>query len=350
MMVRAIPSARITHLAGALILGLAAKAAWAQETPVNYGVAIFGSSDAGIFIADKKGYFKAEGIKLNIVPFDSAAKMIAPLGAGHLDVAGGAISAGLFNATARGVNIKIVADKGSTPPGHGYSPFMVRADLIASGKVKTAKDLKGLKVAMVAPGISPTGILNEVLKSGGLGYKDVEVTYMAYPQHVIAFQNKAIDASVTTEPNATVIENEKSAVRFIKDDEIYPYHQIAVIIYGEHFIKKDGEVARKFMRAYIKGVRDYNHGLKDGKLSSGNAEETIAILSEYTPIKDAKVHRSVVSHSYDPDGRVNVDSLKKDFAFFKEMGWIEGETSVDRVVDNSFVDWAIQSLGKAPRK
>ncbi len=337
-------------LAGALLWG-ASFAAQAQGlVTVNYGVAIFGSSDAGIFIADKKGYFREEGIQLTIVPFDSAAKMIAPLGAGHLDVAGGAISAGLFNATARGVNLKIVADKGSTPPGHGYSPFMVRSDLIASGRVKSAKDLKGLKVAMVAPGISPTGILNEVLKSGGLAYKDVEVTFMAYSQHALAFQNKAIEASVTTEPNATVIENEKSAVRFIKDDEIYPYHQIAVIIYGENFIKAKPEVARKFMRAYIKGVRDYNRGLKDGKLATGNAEETIATLSEYTPIKDANVHRSVVSHSYDPDGRVNTDSLKKDFAFFKEMGWIEGDTSVDKVVDNSFVDWAIQSLGAAARK
>ena len=61
------------------------------------------SSDVPFFIADKRGYFKAEGLDVNFIRFNSAAKMIAPLGTGELDVASGATSAALYNAVKRGV-------------------------------------------------------------------------------------------------------------------------------------------------------------------------------------------------------------------------------------------------------
>jgi len=45
-----------------------------------------------------------------------------------------------------------VADKGSTPPGYGYQPLMVRKALVDNGTFKTLSDLKGRKVASSAPG------------------------------------------------------------------------------------------------------------------------------------------------------------------------------------------------------
>jgi hypothetical protein len=46
--------------------------------------------------------------------------MVAPLGSGELDVGGGTVSAGLYNAVARGINLKVVADQASkaTPIKH----------------------------------------------------------------------------------------------------------------------------------------------------------------------------------------------------------------------------------------
>ena len=110
------------------------------------------STDVGFFIADKKGYFRDEGLAVNFTNFDTASKMVAPLGTGQLDIGGGAPSVGLYNAIVRGIDIKIVADKGATPPGHGFQPLMIRSDLIASGRFKTLKDLKGLKIAISGPG------------------------------------------------------------------------------------------------------------------------------------------------------------------------------------------------------
>ena len=131
----------------------------AERAVVSVGTAN-ASPDGGFFIADKRGYFRDEGIDVRFVAFDSAARMVAPLGTGQLDVGGGALTAGLFNAIARGIEIRIVADKGSTPPGYGYQPLLVRRDLVTSGHFKLLSDLKGLKVANSAPGSGGVVVLS----------------------------------------------------------------------------------------------------------------------------------------------------------------------------------------------
>jgi len=329
-----------TALAAILALG-----AGGARADVNVRVGTSNSSsDVAFYIADKKGYFKQEGINIVLTPFDSAAKMVAPLGTGQLDVGGGAPSAGLYNAVARGIDVKIVADKGSSPPGYGYNPLLVRKDLVDSGRYKSFKDLKGFKVAGPARGTSPDAILNEALKKGGLKFSDVEVVYMGFPQHVLALQNKAVDAAVTTEPSATRAVQAGAAVRY-HNDEIYPNQQIAVTLYSGAFIKSNPDSAKKFMRAYIKAVRDYNDALKDGKLAGTNADEIVKILTEYTNIQDPNVFRTIVPNGCNPDGKVNEASLKKDFEFYKSQGLIEGNVTVEQAVDASFADAAVKELG-----
>ncbi|TMG99217.1 MAG: ABC transporter substrate-binding protein, partial [Betaproteobacteria bacterium] len=123
-------SALILAFVGALL----AFAPFAADL-VNVRVGIVNaSSDVGFFVADKKGYFRQEGISVSFTEFDSGARMVAPLGTGQLDVGAGSVSAGLYNAVARGIDIKIVADKGSTPPGYGFQPLLVRKDLVDSGR------------------------------------------------------------------------------------------------------------------------------------------------------------------------------------------------------------------------
>src|ERR1700681_3688733 len=151
------------------------------------------TSDAPIYIAEKKGYFQAEGIEVKVTNFRSAADMVAPLGAGQVQAGAGSASAGLYNAVLRGVRIKIVADKASSPPGYGATKILVRKDLVDSGRYKEPKDFKGMKFAMNAPGVSNTAPLNALLKSAGLRYSDVETVNLPFPAHVVALQNKAVD-------------------------------------------------------------------------------------------------------------------------------------------------------------
>lgn len=335
--------------AGALILAfvvlLLSSAPFAADlVAVRVGI-VNASSDVGFFIADKKGYFRQEGISVSFTEFDSGARMVAPLGAGQLDVGAGSVSAGLYNAVARGIEIKIVADKGSTPPGYGFQPLLVRKDLVDSGRYKTLKDLKGMKIAGSAPGSASTSTLNEALKKAGLKYGDVDRVFLSFPQHVIALQNKAIDAAMTTEPSATKAVESGAAIRVMGDDEIYPNHQLAVVLYAGGFIKEKPELARKFMRAYLRAVRDYNDALKNGKLAGPKADEVIAILTEYTKVKDPAVYRAITPQGCNPDGHVHVPSLKNDLQFFLQQAQIQGTVTVEQILDMSFADAAVKDLG-----
>jgi NitT/TauT family transport system substrate-binding protein len=271
--------------------------------------------------------------------------MIAPLGTGQLDVGAGSPAAGFYNAVARGLDVRMVADKGSMPQGYGYLALLIRKDLVESGKVKAIADLKGMKIALPAQGTTTDATLNEALKKGGLKWTDVDVVYMGFPQHVVAFQNKAIDASVTTEPSATRSEQLNVAVRYMPGDVAYPNQQVAVILYGGKFIKEQPETGRKFMRAYIRAVRDYNDALKGGKLAGSNAPEIIDILTKYTNIKDPRVYAAITPNGCDPDGKVNETSLRRDLDFFRERGLIEGNVKVEQVIDGSFVAAALKELG-----
>jgi len=331
-------------LIAAIVLAVPVIAAHAASAPLRVGVS-GASSDAVFYIAAKKNYFKDEGLAVVFTPFDSAAKMVAPLGAGQLDIGGGSPSAGLYNAVARGIDIKIVADKGSTPPGYGFQPLLVRKDLVDSGRYKTLKDLKGMKIAGSAPGSASTATLHQALKRAGLKTSDVERVFMGFPQHVAALQNQAVDAALTTEPSATKAVQSGAAVRVMGDDQIYPHHQLAVVLYAGSFVHADPDAARRFMRAYLRAARDYNDALKDGKLAGPAAEEIIAILTEYTRIKDPKVYRTITPQGTDPDGRLNVESLKADLAFFREEGQVKGKVTVEQVVDSSFVEAAVKALG-----
>jgi NitT/TauT family transport system substrate-binding protein len=303
-------------------------------------------SDAGYYVADAKGFFRDEGLEVSITGFNSAAQMIAPLGTGELDVGGGTVSAGFYNAIGRGILMKIVADQASIKPGYGYSSLMVRKDLVDSGRYKTFADLKGMKVAIGAPGTGTASALNEALKKGGLKYDDVDVVYIGFPEHLPTYRNKGIDASITNEPTMTRAIEENVAVRVAGNDVTYPDQQTAVTFFSDHFIKGRRDVAERFMRAYIRGVRMYNDALQDGHLAGPAAGEVIPILVKYTSIKDESMFHRMVPSYVSPNGEVNVASLKKDLDFFRELGLIEKkDVSVDGVVDSSFAQAAVAKLG-----
>lgn len=313
----------------------------AAQTTVRVGI-IQAASDAPFFIAEKKGYFAQEGLK---VQFSVLKDMIAPLATGQLDVAGISTSASLFNAVDRGIDIKIVADKGSTPPGYGYQPILVRTDLVTSGKVKSFADFKGLKIAGFNNGSASMSTLSIALAKGGLMLSDVNVVFMPFPQHVLAFANGAIDASITVEPLASEAVRRGAAVRFASDDTIYPDHQLAVVLYSGGFIKGNPEAAKKFMRAYLRGAREYNDALKDGKLAGPNAAEIVAILVEYSSIKNPQMIQAMTPAGINPDGTVNAASLSKDLDFYKSQGLVTGKVHVEQVIDNSFAEAALKDLG-----
>jgi NitT/TauT family transport system substrate-binding protein len=225
-----------------------------------------------------------------------------------------------------------------------YSTLLIRKDLVDSGRYKTLADLKGMTAATGSPGSGSESSLNEALKKGGLKFADVKVVYMGFPQMFVAFINKGIDAAVTNEPTVTRALREGVAVRASKD-VIYPGQQTAVVLFSENFAQQRRPVAQKFLNAYIRAVRDYNDALLDGRLAGANAADIISILTQYTEIKDRETYATMNAFAVDPNGGVNVATLKNDYSFFRERGLVGSKITVEQVIDKSFAEEAVRVLG-----
>lgn len=310
---------------------------------VRIGV-VNSASDVVAFLAQERGYLRDEGLDANFITFNSSGAMIAPLGVGDLDVGGGAGTVGLYNAVERGIAVRLVADKAHSAPGFPYEAFLVRKDLIDSGQFKSFSDLKGRKIVMLGVGISDEAVLNEALKKGGLKLGDVERIYMAMPQQLPAFLNKAIDASIVPEPISSEIVKAGAAVKFSSSDVIYPNHQLAGVTFGARIIGEKRDIGVRYMKAYIRAARFYNDGVRDGKIVGANADEIVRVLQKYTEVKDDATLRAMSAFAMDKNGRLKIDSLEKDWSYFVEQGWINKEVSVSRIIDTDFVEKALLAL------
>jgi NitT/TauT family transport system substrate-binding protein len=306
-------------------------------------------SDAPVFIADSKGYFRDESLDVNIVTFRSATDMVPMLATDQADVVAGSASGGFYNAMLSGLKIRIVADKASSPPGYGATKVLVRKALVDNGRYKTPADLKGMTIALNAPGVSNTATLDALLHSVGLKYSDVQTVYLPLPDHIAALANGSVDASASVEPGPTLAIAAGSAVLVKSDDQILPYHETAVLLYSESFAHDRSDVAMRFMHAYLRAVRFYNSALKDGHFAGANANDVISILSSATALKNDKIYRTMTPPGINPDGRVNVASLQSDLAFYVKQGWAHGNMDLSRVVDESFADEAVKALGPYPK-
>jgi NitT/TauT family transport system substrate-binding protein len=303
-------------------------------------------SDAPFFIAQAKGYFRDMGLDVDIADFPSGAKMIASLGTGQLDVSGGAVSAGLYNAAERGIPVRIVADKARNAPKYGFESILVRQDLMDSGRFADFKDLKGLKVAIPAIGSAgEQSILNEAMKRGGLAFTECERVYLSTGDQFAGLQNKAIDVAIVSEPTVSLAEKRGIARRFTTVDTFYPDQQAAVVTFGSEFVAKRRDVGVRFMKAFIRGARDMNDAQKGGHFVGSRGDEVIAILAKHSRVKDIELLKAMVPSACDPNGRPNLSSLEKDLEFVQGLGLVGPNIKAAQIVDLSFVEAALADLG-----
>nr|HTI55323.1 ABC transporter substrate-binding protein [Verrucomicrobiae bacterium] len=314
----------------AVLLAVALPAAAAETVKLGDLPAI---SNAGIYIAIEKGFFQARGVTVDIERFASAGKMTAPLATGQIDVSVGSPSAGLFNSIASGMDFRIVADKGQVRPGYNFTPLIVRKDLVDSGKVKTLKDLKGLKVANGAKGINFDFFLAKMMEHAGLTYDALDVVYMSYPDGVKALASKAVDAAFAPEPWGARAEQEKVGTRLFLTEQVpaLATFQVAVIMYSGKFMKERPAVARAFMQGYVQGLRLYDRkgGLKDPEIA--------AILAKHLKLPVETIQATLPVY-LDPSGRPRVQDLAAFQDWFHQMGWVKEKVPMDRVVDLSFLE------------
>ncbi len=316
----------------------------AEPEPVRYA-GQSSASDAGIFVAMERGYFLEQGVRFEYVPFASASEMVPALATRQMEAAGLAVNAATINAVARGIEIKAVADKGSLPPGFGWEAFLVRKELVDSGRFRDATSLRGLVFASTPPINAGASFppLQRVLASAGLTESDLRLEAISFPEINAALAGGSVDAAFQLEPLVTAAVEQGIATRWLGVDEVYPYQQVAVLGYGPSIGQDQPALGHAIMRAYLKGLRDYNRAFRDG---IGKAE-IAAIIAKHSTVKNPAVVEAMTPVGLDPDGRINVDSLIEDQRFYVEKGTVPTPVDMHQLVDHSYVEAALRALGPA---
>jgi NitT/TauT family transport system substrate-binding protein len=299
---------------------------------------------APILVASEKGYYREQGIEVETERAENAAIVFQALASGEVDVGRGAIAAGTFNALSRGVSMPIVATGHAEPPtgGRTGNPVLVRKALWDSGAVRSVPDLRGRPVAINGPAGGGEYTLASVLRKNGMVIDDVNVVYMPFPDMVTALGGGSIDAAASIiEPQATTALRRGFAE--ILDPAPRPGNQTTVIFYAQRFIGERPELARRWMVAYLKGIRDLTG---DG----WRRPENLAIMSKATGLPTDLVEESVAPY-WDPDGRVNGEDLADQQRFYQERGQLQYRDliPIDTLVDETWLDAALRVLGPAQR-
>jgi NitT/TauT family transport system substrate-binding protein len=115
-----------------------------------------------VYIALDAGLFAAEGVKPDIIAFEDGTKAFRAMMSNDVDAASGAGTATII-ARSRGAKTKII---------HALAPKL-EATMVAQAEIKTVQDLKGKRIGVQVPGGFAWVLSMTVLRSAGLGEKDV---------------------------------------------------------------------------------------------------------------------------------------------------------------------------------
>ncbi len=289
-------------------------------------------SYAGLFIAEREGYFAAEGIRITWVPVRTTVDAIALLAQEQLDVAAGGVSPGFFNAISRGVKLRIVADKGHVGARGGAPVLMVRSGL--AGVVKTVADLRGRRFATGGVGDLGHYMLSRVLATHAVAAQQVSLVFLPLTAYVAALQGGAVDAAFVSPPLDQQAAEMNIAFKLVDLADVIPGEPLAFLFYGPSLLDRRRDLGARLMLAYLRGVHRYNEG---------PTPRNVAILAEYTKIDPTLIRKSgwIGLH---PDGFVDVTKLRRQQDWLYELELITVRNPMSLVVDTAFVEEAVATL------
>jgi NitT/TauT family transport system substrate-binding protein len=303
--------------------------------------------NAGVYIAQDKGYFAEQGLDVQYVDVGLTTQMIPPLAAGQVDAVVVGLLGGTFNAIARGTGIHLVADSGqvSPDPANGFSSafmFMVAKETLESGRIRDFADLKGKTYGTTSTGGStPELVLDRALRNVGLTFTDLDTRSMTFADLPQAVANKSVDFALGVEPFIAVGEARDIWVRWKSPTEIYPGTQIAALLFGGSMDAAGPDAGKRFAVAYTRGLRDYYEAF--GPLGK-DRPEIVAILVNNTAVKEPGLYDRMSWNYVNPNCSLNVQTLTTDLEWYASKGYVP-PLDVKQVVDNSYCEYAVQRLG-----
>ena len=316
--------------------------ALAQEEKVKVGLLMI-NADAGVFLALERGYFRDQGLAVELSYFGSSGGLqMAALTTGELDAGSGSISPGIYNAVAGGVNMRVVASKSRVGP-RGSAKYIARRSLLDAGRAISLKDIKGRVIALNSAGGSSRLYLDGLLKKAGLKETDVVVRVMPFSEMVSALSQGAVDVAFLVQPFITIVEEKGIGVGIADLWDLFPGHMTNNLFYSDAFIRNRPIVADKFMVGFLKGQR-YFYDVAVKKKES--LDSVVDIVAKYSRAVDKKLLRLGLSVTeLTPNGEMDLKEIQDDQDWYFQKGLVKTKVDVNKMADLRFVQSAVQALG-----
>jgi NitT/TauT family transport system substrate-binding protein len=291
-----------------------------------------------LYIAQEEGFFEQQGLRVEFVKM-SDREAIPALIRGDIDVGAIMLSTNYFNAMSRGAGIKIVAEKGHfSSPGCVSGAIIARKAVYESGEIQNPSQLKG-RVLDVRRSSYQDYIMDKLFNKAGLTFDDVKLVDVSPPGALGALRKGEIDVTLAAEPWLTRLVKAGDAVVWIPYRQIIPVFEHAFILFGPNLLEKTPDVGKRFMTAYLKGVR---------QASQGKTPRNLEIVIKNTRM-DRELLQDICWRKWRQDGRIDTKALLDFQDWAIKMDFLDRRIPVDRFWDPHFVEHANKVLGAAPK-
>jgi NitT/TauT family transport system substrate-binding protein len=293
-------------------------------------------------IAERKGFFKEEGLEVEIVDFPGGAKALQAMVGGSADIVSGAYEH-TINMQAKGQAIVAIALQGR------YNGIVLAVSKSKAAQYKSPKDLKGWKVGVTAPGSSTHMAVQNLLVKNGLKPDDVSAIGVGASAGAVAAMKKgSIDAISNLDPVISKLEADGDVVVAVDTrtakgmKEVYGGDYHAGCIYAPvDWVKKHPNTAQAVVNGMVRAVL---------WLKTARVDDIVAVVpSEYygsdTALYKVGLHKN--QEGFSPDGRFSMQGAQNVYKVLNDFVPEVQKAKIDlaRTFDNSFVDKALKKYG-----
>ena len=291
--------------------------------------------NAPVLIADRKGYFKEEGIEVSLQSFKSGPLAKRALEAGDLDIVYIGIPP-ILKAYSNGLDIKIIAKVN-----YGQAALLVPE----TSSVKNISDLKGLRIAGIRRGSGMDVLLRGFVLQNMGSLKvgdDINIIHMPAKMMIGAMDNKVVDAIFTWEPYVTLALIHGDARILLDMNKVVPHYPWYVIASRRSVLRHRSDDVDAVLRAHIKAVNYLNSSENAGSAiiaeefrikAISNAQEEVQSLSPEKIVTMAKERTGWQYELTDSD----IIFMQNLMDISVELGLFKKPLNVKNIIDTSHI-------------
>jgi len=286
-------------------------------------------------VAERKGFFKEQGLEVEIPDFPGGAKALQALVGGSADLVSGAYEH-TINMAAKHQPIKAVVLQ------QKYSAIVLLMPKDKAASYNGGKGLKGLKVGVTAPGSSTNMFLNNLLVKAGLKPGDAAVIGVGAGAGAVAAMEKGeIDALANLDPVVTQLESTGKFVAVVDTrteqgmKEVYGGDYMASVIYTtDEYIKKNPNTVQAVVNAMVEA---------DKWLANAKPDEIVALMpNEYKAGNPALYKEGLLKNlkGYSHDGTMSMKAAENVYKVLKQFEpsvMQAGNIDLAKTMDDTFV-------------